>query len=362
MANQIQKLIPSISFSGAGFLGCYHIGVATCLLKHGYLLPPGDIPTSIKSAPVLLGASAGALVCTSIAAGVNGEDAMDIIYKLNRATKEEGGLLDNFQPGFSLVDQVEKYLFPAIHKALDGDEELLQRRIRNEHGRSLLRIALSNKHDIRLTTSIEKAYRFTDTYRDIDDICAAAILSSFIPGLTGPIQGAKCTENLAVGRAWERMKEMIELGYVRDGASEDVVDTSDIRIYDKTEDFNGDAPSKITKRSQEGSVSKESYWDGGLSNMWPILNTETLVVSPLNGDFSPNPYIAPLVNESEESSPRVLTLNDRTKVGLNTKNIKSAWKMCVTSEDSFIEERFTNGYDDTCRYLNRNNLKRVFSR
>ena len=107
MAQKVLKaFFPSVSFSGAGFLGCYHIGVAACLLKHGYLHLPGDVSCSSKShdsnndhPPVLLGASAGALICAGIMAGVKSEDSMDIALKLAQITRTKGGVMDVFQPG-----------------------------------------------------------------------------------------------------------------------------------------------------------------------------------------------------------------------------------------------------------------------
>ncbi len=60
--------ISSIGFSGAGFLGVYHLGVAACLLKHGYLLNPMERvkqddddrkKKQISFPPILTGVSAG---------------------------------------------------------------------------------------------------------------------------------------------------------------------------------------------------------------------------------------------------------------------------------------------------------------
>ena len=91
---------PSISFSGAGFLGCYHVGVTGCLVKHGYLLPPGEAPTStLASPPMLLGASAGSINCAGVMAGVSSEDAMEVVLKLAQITRNEGGYMDAFRPG-----------------------------------------------------------------------------------------------------------------------------------------------------------------------------------------------------------------------------------------------------------------------
>ena len=135
------------------------------------------------------------------------------------------------------------------------------------------------------------------------------------------------------------MQEMIELGFVKDGPSETVIDMTDV----------------LKSSRKENKRSRESYWDGGLSNMWPILNNETLIVSPLNGNFEPNPFIAPTIEDksydecdvSTFSLPHSLRLDKRTEIGINEFNLKSAWRMCMSSEDSFIDERFQNGYDDT---------------
>lgn len=370
-AHQVAKtFFASISFSGAGFLGCYHIGVASCLLKHGYLVPPGEAPKSSTSQhtdydhhppPVLLGASAGALMCANIIAGVRTEDSMDVALKLAHVTRKEGGIMDAFRPGFSLVDEVDKLLYPTLYEAVKGDEELFQRRLRSRHGTSLLRIALTDKRQIVSPADNMKAYRYADTYRDIKDVCAAAILSSYIPGVTGPFKGANCQENLAVYRAWKRMQSMIKLGFVRDGTSGEALNITDLAI-----------PVSSSSVLNDNEKQNETYWDGGLSNMWPILDDKTLVVSSLNGNFTPNPYIVPnsQVFESSRSQeevqhtlsqPFMITLNERTKVQVDRENLKSMWNMCFSSDDRFLEEKFQEGYDDTSRHLKDHNLLRVFA-
>lgn len=52
------SIIPSFSFSGCGFLGVYHVGVAICLRDH----------TDVCNRKEILwgGASAGALVATTL--------------------------------------------------------------------------------------------------------------------------------------------------------------------------------------------------------------------------------------------------------------------------------------------------------
>ena len=91
---------PSISFSGAGFLGCYHAGAAACLLKHGLLLGPMERRSNDDdSPPLLLGVSAGALISAALSAGVLPEDAMNAVYEIANRTRERGGVMDVLKPG-----------------------------------------------------------------------------------------------------------------------------------------------------------------------------------------------------------------------------------------------------------------------
>ena len=51
----------NISFAGCGFLGVYHIGVASCLREHA--------PFLVANATHIYGASAGALTATTLVTG-----------------------------------------------------------------------------------------------------------------------------------------------------------------------------------------------------------------------------------------------------------------------------------------------------
>lgn len=52
----------NISFAGCGFLGIYHVGVASCLLEQA--------PFLVHNARHIYGASAGALAATALVTGV----------------------------------------------------------------------------------------------------------------------------------------------------------------------------------------------------------------------------------------------------------------------------------------------------
>ncbi len=87
---------PSFGFSGAGFLTCYHFGVADCLFKHGLLLPKKHETTNNV---MLTGVSGGALVAAAVSMGVSPEEGMAATLEIARRTRQAGGMLDHLQPG-----------------------------------------------------------------------------------------------------------------------------------------------------------------------------------------------------------------------------------------------------------------------
>ncbi|KAK3756767.1 hypothetical protein RRG08_019259 [Elysia crispata] len=63
MDEDSDDVVPSFSFSGCGFLGVYHIGVASCLRDHTDVVNRKQIRFA--------GASAGALVATTLLCGID---------------------------------------------------------------------------------------------------------------------------------------------------------------------------------------------------------------------------------------------------------------------------------------------------
>jgi hypothetical protein len=101
---KICQTIPSFGFSGAGFLTCYHLGVAKCLLDHGLLNfePKHDkhhTGFETARAPLLTGVSGGALTVAAVAAGVDPEVGMSTTLVVAEKTRQEGGIFDSFKPG-----------------------------------------------------------------------------------------------------------------------------------------------------------------------------------------------------------------------------------------------------------------------
>ena len=382
--------IKSISFSGAGFLGVYHCGVYDCLLKHGHLLRPLEIipechefdRRTLCSPPILTGVSAGALISTAISCGVTPENAMSVCLDVAEQTKRQGGILDVLKPGFSLIDTLERTFVSELKKALGGsgdckaagdhndsdyDIDLLMNRIQN--GR-LLRIGLTDRTKVNLASlkSDLSAYVYVDQYRDIYDIVSAAILSSYIPIGTGPLslQLAQQSNNLAISRAWERVKTMEQLGFLKHGESSLPV----VRSTTATDD----SPDYETP-----------YIDGGIANICPEIDNQTLMVCHMNGAYGKH-GIAPTgrynidyeeldsvsTSDKDEATSisntffnltnSVIHISDRVKFGLNQENLLTAYLMARSSESSLLEERYREGYDDAYRYLNEHNLLTVFTK
>jgi hypothetical protein len=93
---------PSFGFSGAGFLTCYHLGVADCLLKHGLLLSgssSGQKKKNNDNPTMLTGVSGGALVTAVVSMGIPPEEGMTATLEIARRTRQAGGMLDHLQPG-----------------------------------------------------------------------------------------------------------------------------------------------------------------------------------------------------------------------------------------------------------------------
>ncbi|KAH7299300.1 hypothetical protein KP509_24G004200 [Ceratopteris richardii] len=78
--SKLDLRIPGFSFSAAGLLFPYHLGVGKCLIEHGY----------ITEKTSLSGSSAGAIVCAVIASGLSMEDAMLATKELASDCRKNG--------------------------------------------------------------------------------------------------------------------------------------------------------------------------------------------------------------------------------------------------------------------------------
>ena len=100
MARRAAAAVRSISFSGAGFLGAYHVGAVAALQRGNYLpdyskpsnrqatKSPGECD-SVPPPPMLLGSSAGSLVSAGIVTGQSIDEIMSICHELSAQARKQ---------------------------------------------------------------------------------------------------------------------------------------------------------------------------------------------------------------------------------------------------------------------------------
>ncbi|EDM12063.1 patatin-like phospholipase domain containing 2 (predicted), isoform CRA_c [Rattus norvegicus] len=155
----------NISFAGCGFLGVYHIGVASCLREHA--------PFLVANATHIYGASAGALTATALVTGAClGEAGANIIEVSKEARKR---FLGPLHPSFNLVKTIRGCLL----KTLPADC----------HTRASGRLGIS------LTRVSDGENVIISHFSSKDELIQANVCSTFIPvycGLIPPtLQGVR---------------------------------------------------------------------------------------------------------------------------------------------------------------------------
>uniref|UniRef100_A0A4X1VXT1 PNPLA domain-containing protein n=1 Tax=Sus scrofa TaxID=9823 RepID=A0A4X1VXT1_PIG len=94
----------NISFAGCGFLGVYHVGVASCLREHA--------PFLVANAKHIYGASAGALVATALVTGVCLGDTGASIIEVSKEARKR--FLGPLHPSFNLVKTIRGCLVKIL--------------------------------------------------------------------------------------------------------------------------------------------------------------------------------------------------------------------------------------------------------
>ncbi|XP_062918232.1 patatin-like phospholipase domain-containing protein 2 [Mobula hypostoma] len=155
----------SISFAGCGFLGIYHVGVASCLCEHA--------PQLVHNASNIYGASAGALTaCSLVSKACLGEVGANIIHVAKEARKR---FLGPLHPSFNMVKIIRSRLFRGLP---DNAHQLATGRL----GISLTRV--SDGENVLVTV-----------FNNKEELVQACICSTFIPvycGLIPPtLQGVR---------------------------------------------------------------------------------------------------------------------------------------------------------------------------
>lgn len=302
--------IRSLSFSGAGFLGSYHVG-ATSALKSLGILP--DYAKHNCSTPearqvTLLGASAGSLVAAAVFSGSRDEDLMNIIIDVAAQSRRQP--LDALTPGFSLIDVLEPHLRAQMEAV---NPELMFRRME----KSRLRIALTNPTPMYLVQAMQHN-RVVDDFVDIEHLVAACLLSSYVPGVTGPLRP---TEDSAAGRAAITMANRWRVKQSREGS---------IELVD------------VVQGPEEG-----AFIDGGLTTMFPVMDAATVIVSPLSVRSERGVICPPgAVNQAG-------TVNggQGVRVEVSTANMLRGKQAVVSPTQEELERSFRDGHDDAMRFM-----------
>jgi hypothetical protein len=365
--------VSSIGFSGAGFLAAYHLGVVSALQRHGVLVPyvplnaddTGRDPPTIESSsssstsssstalPVLMGVSAGSLVAAATLAGIGPETGMQAILSVSRTTRQENRYLDTLSPGFSLVDLCSHVFGQLLRDALPTRQaELAFVQLANRK----LRIGLTDRRVFPPVGYNPLATLVVDTYRSVDDVLAACILSSYVPGVTGPALGSLATHNRAIERAMDVLQEMIQVGCVKRGVTREPLqwtepdeETSAAADMDRSLD----PTMSELPHSQPRRYHREICWDGGLVNAFPIIDQDTLIVSPLAAEFRHNASISPAIEYQghELSAIPMLPVSPNVKVHLTPANAWAFSSMVLSSDDAALQRKYQQGYDNATHFL-----------
>ncbi|KAL7592965.1 hypothetical protein Lser_V15G34154 [Lactuca serriola] len=141
---------PGFSFSAAGLLFPYHLGVAKFLIEKGY----------IKDTTPLAGSSAGAIVCAVVASGASMEEALQATKILAQDCRTRGTA---FRLGAVLREVLEDFLPVDAHIRSNGRVRVAVTQIL-WRPRGLL----------------------VDQFDSREDLINAVITSSFIPGYLAP--------------------------------------------------------------------------------------------------------------------------------------------------------------------------------
>ncbi|KAI3424675.1 uncharacterized protein J3R85_010430 [Psidium guajava] len=151
-AEQKRRVVtsPGFSFSAAGLLFPYHLGVAQFLIEKGY----------IKETTPLAGSSAGAIVCAVVASGASMEEALIATKVLAEDCRRRGTA---FRLGAVLRDVLDKFLPEDAHTRSNGRVRIAVTQIL-WRPRGLL----------------------VDQFDSKEDLINAVFTSSFIPGYLAP--------------------------------------------------------------------------------------------------------------------------------------------------------------------------------
>nr|XP_046252067.1 1-acylglycerol-3-phosphate O-acyltransferase Pnpla3 [Scatophagus argus] len=150
-----REVPPSISFSGSGFMATYQLGVAQCFLTYA--------PWILRTAPCVLGASAGSLVAAAVVCEISLISIRDEM--LHFAKQMKAFTLGPFNPSINVFHWLEvvlnKYVPCNAHQLATGR----------------LAVAMTRITDSKLIIMSD--------FQSKEDVVQALLCSCFVPGYCG---------------------------------------------------------------------------------------------------------------------------------------------------------------------------------
>ncbi|XP_045342337.1 patatin-like phospholipase domain-containing protein 2 isoform X1 [Leopardus geoffroyi] len=363
----------NISFAGCGFLGVYHIGVASCLREHA--------PFLVANATHIYGASAGALTATALVTGAClGEAGANIIEVSKEARKR---FLGPLHPSFNLVKTIRGCLL----KTLPADS----------HERASGRLGIS------LTRVSDGENVIISHFGSKDELIQANVCSTFIPvycGLIPPalqgvvsIPGAPFPgdHSCSLGRQWDEavgrrkgsgaspqpppsllphfhvtqepggppgdayflwLSLPLPQGLAICSAARGQCPVGE-RLEGNSHGVGPEVAQWVSQLSPQASpcvaVRPQRYVDGGISDNLPLYELKnTITVSPFSGESD----ICP-----QDSSTNIHELRfTNTSIQFNLCNLYRLSKALFPPEPTVLREMCKQGYRDGLRFLRRNGL------
>ncbi|XP_015928950.1 patatin-like phospholipase domain-containing protein 2 [Parasteatoda tepidariorum] len=243
----------NLSFAGCGFLGIYHVGVASCFREYA--------PHAVVSR--IAGASVGSVAAAALICDVSlGQTTTDILGIAGRARSLTlGALSPRFNLNQTLREKLEKALPENAHQICSG------------------RLFIS------VTRWSDKKNVLLSQFDTKEDLVQAILCSCFIPGYSGM--------NLPK--------------------------------------FKG-----------------EKYVDGGLSDNLPVLDDDTVTVSPFAGEHD----ICP-----QDESFNIMQVNvANTSIAVSPGNMYRFYRILFPPKPEILSKMCEQGFDDALRYLQRRRI------
>ncbi|CAN9516060.1 unnamed protein product [Ophioblennius macclurei] len=145
----------SVSFSGSGFLATYQLGVAQCFLTCA--------PWILRTAPSVLGASAGSVVAAAVVCDVNLVAIRDELIGFAKQLKNFP--LGPLSPSINVFNWLER----VLHKHLPSDAHRLS----------------SGRLAVAVTRLTDGQQIVISEYQSKEDVVQALLCSCFVPGYCG---------------------------------------------------------------------------------------------------------------------------------------------------------------------------------